>query len=48
VVLQQKSLASLAAEFGVPFEAFLMANKSLASLPLVPVGSRVVIPDARR
>jgi hypothetical protein len=48
IVSQQKSLASLAAEFGVPFEAFLLANPAYAALPLVPVGSRIVIPDARR
>lgn len=48
VVTQQRSLASLAAEYGVPFEALLLANPALAALPLVPTGSRVVIPDARR
>lgn len=47
-VQRQQSLASLAAEYGVPFEAFLLANPAYAALPLVPVGARVVIPDARR
>lgn len=39
------SLASLAASFNVPFEAFLRANSALARLPSVPPGTTVTIPD---
>ena len=41
-----QSLSSLAAEFKVDFQAFLSANSALASRPIVPVGTLVVIPDA--
>mgnify|MGYP001947113027 CR=1 FL=1 len=40
-----RSVASLAAEYGVTFQEFLLANPSLGASPTVQVGTTVVIPD---
>lgn len=48
VTQTRMSAVSLAASLGVPFEAFIRANRSLASSPSVPGGTVVIIPDANR